>query len=130
MSELPADLKYTQSHEWARLDEDGTVTIGITDHAQEKLGDIVFVECPRPDTTVAAGEVCAVVESVKAASDIYAPLTGQIIESNEALAETPEIINQDAFGEGWLFRMQPEDATVLEELMDAKAYQAHILAGD
>ncbi len=130
MSELPVDLKYTQSHEWARLDDDGTVIVGITDHAQEKLGDIVFVEYPRSDTTVAAGEVCAVVESVKAASDIYAPLTGQIIESHEALAETPEIINQDAFGEGWLFRMQPEDATALEELMDAEAYQAHIQAGD
>lgn len=126
MSDLPSDLKYARSHEWARLNDDGSVTIGITDHAQELLGDLVFVECPQAHAAVTAGEPCAVVESVKAASDIYAPLTGEVIEANDALTDSPEIINQDAFGAGWLFRLQPEDATVLEELMDAAAYQAHI----
>lgn len=130
MSELPAKLKYTPSHEWARLNDDGTVTVGITDHAQERLGDLVFVECPRPDTELAAGQACAVVESVKAASDIYAPVAGVIVESNDALTDTPEIINKDAFGEGWLFRMRPVDATTLEELMDANAYKVHAEAGD
>jgi glycine cleavage system H protein len=130
MTELPADLKYTPSHEWVRLNDDGTVTVGITDYAQEQLGDLVFVEPPKPDTTVTAGQACAVVESVKAASDIYAPLTGRIIDSNEALAESPEIINKDAFGEGWLFKLQPDDATALEELMDAEAYKAHAEAAD
>jgi glycine cleavage system H protein len=130
MSQLPADLKYTPSHEWVRLNDDGTVTVGITDHAQEQLGDLVFVETPRSGTRVSAGQACAVVESVKAASDIYAPLAGEVLESNEALAENPEIINKDAFGEGWLFRLRPEDATALEELMDAEAYQAHIEAAD
>jgi len=128
MSQLPADLKYTASHEWVRLSDDGTVTVGITDHAQERLGDLVFVETPQPDTEVEAGEACAVVESVKAASDIYAPLSGRILESNAALAETPEAINKDPFGEGWLFRLQPADATALDELMDAEAYQAHARA--
>jgi glycine cleavage system H protein len=130
MTELPADLKYTPSHEWVRLNDDGTVTVGITDYAQEQLGDLVFVEPPKPDTAVTAGQACAVVESVKAASDIYAPLTGRIIDSNEALAESPEIINKDAFGEGWLFKLQPDDATALEELMDAEAYKAHAEAAD
>ncbi|MBA2490310.1 MAG: glycine cleavage system protein GcvH [Gammaproteobacteria bacterium] len=129
MSQLPADLKYTPSHEWVRLNDDGTVTVGITDHAQEQLGDLVFVETPPPETQVTAGEACAVVESVKAASDIYAPLSGKIVESNLALAETPEAINKDAFGAGWLFRLAPEDATALEALMDADAYQAHAHAG-
>jgi glycine cleavage system H protein len=130
MNDLPVDLKYTQSHEWVRLSDDGTVTVGITDYAQEQLGDLVFVECPPPDTAVTAGEACAVVESVKAASDIYAPLTGQVIESNEMLTETPDIINQDAFGEGWLFKMQPEDATSLEEFMDAEAYKVYAESAD
>lgn len=128
MSQLPADLKYTASHEWVRLNDDGTATVGITDHAQERLGDLVFVETPQPDTQVTAGEVCAVVESVKAASDIYAPLSGKILASNAALAETPEAINKDAFGEGWLFKLQPEDATALDALMGAEAYQAHTQA--
>jgi glycine cleavage system H protein len=130
MNDLPVDLKYTQSHEWVRLSDDGTVTVGITDYAQEQLGDLVFVECPQPGTAVTAGEACAVVESVKAASDIYAPLTGQVIESNEMLTETPDIINQDAFGEGWLFKMQPEDATALEELMDAEVYKVYAESAD
>lgn len=130
MSQLPADLKYTPTHEWVRLNDDGTVTVGITDHAQEQLGDLVFVETPRPETAVAAGETCAVVESVKAASDIYAPLAGKVIESNEELTENPEMVNKDAFGEGWLFRLQPDNATALDQLMDAQAYQAHIDAAD
>lgn len=130
MSELPADLKYTLSHEWVRLNDDGTVTVGITDHAQEQLGDLVFVECPQPNTEFAAGEACAVLESVKAASDIYAPVTGVTVASNGALADTPEIINKDPFGEGWLFKMQPVNATALEELMDADAYKAHAKSGD
>jgi glycine cleavage system H protein len=130
MSQLPADLRYTRSHEWVRLNDDGTVTIGITDHAQDQLGDLVFVETPRPHTTVTAGEACAVVESVKAASDIYAPLAGKILESNEALAENPEIINKDAFGMGWLFKLQPLDATALQELMDSEAYKAHTESSD
>jgi glycine cleavage system H protein len=130
MNDLPVDLKYTQSHEWVRLSDDGTMTVGITDYAQEQLGDLVFVECPQPGTAVTAGEACAVVESVKAASDIYAPLTGRVVESNEMLTETPEIINQDAFGEGWLFKMQPEDATSLEEFMDAEAYKVYAESAD
>jgi|SRR5215208_338624 glycine cleavage system H protein len=130
MNDLPVDLKYTQSHEWVRLSDDGTVTVGITDYAQEQLGDLVFVECPQPGTAVTAGEACAVVESVKAASDIYAPLTGRVIESNEMLTETPDIINQDAFGEGWLFKMQPENATSLEEFMDAEAYKVYAESAD
>jgi len=130
MNDLPVGLKYTQSHEWVRLSDDGTVTVGITDYAQEQLGDLVFVECPQPGTAVTAGEACAVVESVKAASDIYAPLTGRVIESNEMLTETPDIINQDAFGEGWLFKMQPENATSLEEFMDAEAYKVYAESAD
>lgn len=130
MSELPADLKYTLSHEWVRLNDDGTVTVGITDHAQEQLGDLVFVECPQPNTELAAGHACAVVESVKAASDIYAPVAGITIASNDALVDTPEIINKDPFGAGWLFKMQPADAAALEELMDAEAYKAHAESGE
>jgi glycine cleavage system H protein len=130
MSQLPADLKYTRSHEWARLNDDGTVTIGITDHAQEQLGDLVFVETPKPDAEVNAGEACAVVESVKAASDIFAPLTGKVVESNEALTERPELINKDAFGQGWLFRLKPVDARALEQLMDAEQYRQHAESGD
>jgi glycine cleavage system H protein len=125
MNQSPTDLRYTRTHEWVRLNDDGTVTVGITDQAQERLGDLVFVEAPRPDTTVTAGEACAVVESVKAACDIYAPVSGTVVETNEALTETPEIVNQDAFGRGWLFTLQPDDATALEELMDADAYQTH-----
>jgi glycine cleavage system H protein len=130
MSQLPAELKYTRSHEWARLNDDGTVTIGITDHAQEQLGDLVFVEIPKLNSTVAAGETCAVVESVKAASDIYAPLAGEVIEANAALTESPELINKDPFGDGWMFKLQPDNATALEDLMDAEAYQSHIETAD
>lgn len=120
MSNLPADLKYTATHEWVRINGDGTATVGITDHAQEQLGDMVFVELPALGRVLAAAEECAVVESVKAASDIYSPLAGEIVAINEALADTPELINQDPYGEGWLFRLRIDGS--LDGLMDAAAY--------
>lgn len=120
MSNLPADLKYTATHEWVRINGDGTATVGITDHAQEQLGDMVFVELPELGRVLAAAEECAVVESVKAASDIYSPLAGEIVAINEALADTPELINQDPYGEGWLFRLRIDGT--LDGLMDAAAY--------
>jgi len=122
MSHIPVELKYTKTHEWARLDPDGAVTVGITDHAQEQLGDMVFVELPELKRVVAAGETCAVVESVKAASDVYSPLAGEVVAVNEALAEKPELVNQDPYGEGWLFQLQPAEA--LDALLDAAAYAA------
>ncbi|WP_440996178.1 glycine cleavage system protein GcvH [Arhodomonas sp. SL1] len=125
MSNVPSELKYTASHEWVRPEEDGSVTVGITDHAQESLGDLVFVELPEPGGVDSEATI-AVVESVKAASDIYAPLAGEITEVNERLADEPELINQDPYGEGWLFRMQPADDGAVDGLMDAAAYQGHI----
>jgi glycine cleavage system H protein len=126
MSNVPANLKYTESHEWVRVEADGTVTIGITDHAQEALGDIVFLELPEPGRTVNAGEECAVVESVKAASDIYAPVAGEIIARNDAAIEAPESVNQDAYA-AWLFKLKPADsgklAADLGALLDAAAYE-------
>ena len=122
MSHIPADLRYTKTHEWARLNPDGSVTVGITDHAQEQLGDMVFVELPELERVVAAGEGCAVVESVKAASDVYSPLAGEVVAVNEALTEKPELVNQDPYGEGWLFQLQPGEA--LDGLLDAAAYLA------
>lgn len=119
------DLKYTKTHEWARLEDDGTVTVGITDHAQELLGDVVFLELPDAGRTVAAGEECAVVESVKAASDIYAPVAGEVIESNQAAVDAPETVNADAYGT-WLFRLKPADAADLDALLDAAGYQASV----
>jgi glycine cleavage system H protein len=126
MSNIPVDLKYSKSHEWARVNEDGSVTIGISDNAQDQLGDMVFVELPEVGQTVTAGEACAVVESVKAASDVYSPASGEVVEVNEILADTPETVNQDAYGEGWLFRMQPGDVAELDALLDADAYQAFL----
>lgn len=123
MSNIPVDLKYVKTHEWARLNDDGSVTVGISDNAQEQLGDMVFVELPELGQEVTAAEASAVVESVKAASDVYAPLSGEVVEVNEALADSPETVNQDAYGEGWLFRIQPAAAAELEELMDAEAYE-------
>jgi glycine cleavage system H protein len=119
---IPADLRYTESHEWARANDDGTVTVGITDHAQHLLGDLVFVEIPEVGRVVSVAEACAVVESVKAASDVYSPLDGVIVEVNEALAENPELINQDPYGEGWILRIKT--AATLAELLDATAYEA------
>jgi len=124
MSTLPIDLKYTTSHEWIQSNDDGTITVGITDHAQELLGDLVFVELPEEGSALTAGDQCAVVESVKAASDVYAPVTGEIIAVNEALEAEPELVNTDAFGQGWLFRLKPEQAEQLTELLDADAYAA------
>lgn len=126
MSEAPDDLKYSKSHEWLRANDDGTVTIGITDHAQGQLGDLVYVEVPEEGRELEADEACAVVESVKAASDVYAPITGTVVASNEALADTPEAVNNDAYGEGWLIRIKPADAAALDGLMDAKDYQAFV----
>ena len=122
MSNVPSDLKYTKSHEWVRVNEDGTVTVGITDHAQALLGDLVFVETPEEDANLAAEEACAVVESVKAASDVYTPLAGEVVETNALLTDAPETINNDAYGDGWIFKLRPEDAGAVEELMDADAY--------
>ena len=118
---VPGDLKYTDSHEWIRSESDGTVTIGITDHAQSALGDLVFVELPAVGRKLAAGEACAVVESVKAASDVYAPLAGDVVAINDALAGSPELVNQDAYA-AWLFRMRPSDPNALSSLLDAAAY--------
>jgi glycine cleavage system H protein len=122
MSEIPSDLLYRESHEWVRYDDDGTATIGISDHAQAQLGDMVFVELPEPGMSYEQGDACAVVESVKAASDVYAPLTGEVIENNSALEDSPELVNSDPYGDGWLFRMQLSDPSELEGLLDPEAY--------
>ena len=124
MSNLPEHLKYTKDHEWVRTEPDGTVTVGITDHAQELLGDLVFVELPEVGAGLSTGGECAVVESVKAASDVYSPLNGEVTEVNGALADTPETINQDPYGDGWIYRMRPADAGELDGLLDAAAYAA------
>ena len=124
MSNVPADLKYTQSHEWVRTLPDGTVEIGITDHAQEALGDLVFVEVPDAGRSVKAGEACAVVESVKAASDVYAPLSGEVTAGNPQLASQPEAVNKDAYGAGWLMRLRPAaGALAAAELLSPADYQ-------
>ena len=122
---VPGGLKYADTHEWLKREDDGTVTIGITDHAQSALGDLVYVELPKPGRTVASGEACAVVESVKAASDVYAPIAGEIVESNAALAGSPEAINADAYA-AWLFRMRPADPNALSPFMDAGAYRQFV----
>lgn len=122
MSQVPSDLRYTKDHEWVRDNGDGTVTVGITDHAQEALGDLVFVEVPETGQLVAAGEACAVVESVKAASDIYSPLAGTVAEVNGTLADAPERVNEDPYGEGWIFRIALADATAIGGLLEADAY--------
>ena len=122
MSEIPSDLKYAATHEWARLEEDGTVTVGISDHAQSALGDVVYIEAPELGLTVAAQEEAGVVESVKAASDVYAPISGTVCAVNETLEEAPETVNSDAYADGWFFKMQPADVGELEELLDAEAY--------
>ena len=118
---VPANLKYTKTHEWARRDADGMVTIGITDHAQEALGDIVFLELPETGRKLKAGEECAVVESVKAASDIYAPLSGAVAARNDAAADAPESVNKDAYA-AWLFKIKPDNPAELDALLDAAAY--------
>lgn len=122
---IPSDLKYTSSHEWVRAEADGTVTVGITHHAQDLLGDMVFVENPTVGRKLAASEECAVVESVKAASDVYAPIAGEVIAANEELEGSPEMINKDAYG-AWMFKLKPDNAADLAGLMDATAYAAHV----
>jgi len=124
MSNVPDDLKYAKSHEWVKVLEDGTVEMGITDHAQDLLGDLVFVELPDVGRELKAAEECAVVESVKAASDVYSPVSGTVTGVNEALADSPELINQDPYGKGWLLRLQPNDIGELDNLLDAAAYTA------
>lgn len=125
----PADLKYTKSHEWVRLADDGLVAVGITDHAQELLGDIVFLELPAAGKKVRAGEECAVVESVKAASDIYAPVSGEIVAANTAAAERPEAVNEDAYS-AWLFKIKPDNPSEMGALLDANGYQQAVDAED
>ena len=122
MTEIPNDLRYTKDHEWVREQDDGILAIGITDHAQAALGDLVFVELPVAEDVIGSGAVCAVVESVKAASDVYSPLAGTIIESNTVLADAPELVNSDPYGEGWLFRLRPDAPTEIEELLDNEDY--------
>ena len=126
MSEIPEDLRYLPSHEWARQNMDGTITVGISDHAQESLGDVVFVELPEVGDHVSAREECAVVESVKAASDIFAPVSGEVVEVNEALEDEPELINDGPYADGWLFRIRPDDASELDDTLDAEAYAEEI----
>ena len=124
-NDVPNELSYTKSHEWVRVDEEGIATIGITDHAQEMLGDLVFVELPEVGAELGVGSECAVVESVKAASDVYSPVSGEVVEINEALADAPETINQDAYEEGWIFRVRLSHPDEVDELMDADSYAEH-----
>jgi glycine cleavage system H protein len=126
MSNIPADLRYAKTHEWVRLDDDGSITVGITDNAQEQLGDMVYIEVPDVGKIVKAAQPCAVVESVKAASDVYAPVAGEIVEVNTGLGDSPETVNQDAYGEGWMFRMRPSDRAQINQLLDAAAYEAFL----
>ena len=126
MSNIPSDLKYISSHEWIRLEDDGTVTVGITDHAQELLGDVVYVELPELDSEVALEDEISVVESVKAASDIYAPLSGTIIAVNEVLEDAPETVNSSPYDDGWMFKMKPSEPAEIDGLIDAESYQNEI----
>jgi glycine cleavage system H protein len=122
MSSIPTNLKYAESHEWVRSESDGTLTIGISDHAQQALGDLVFVEVPEVGRSLAKGAAAAVVESVKAASDVYSPVSGEVIAANEALSAAPELVNTDPYGEGWLFKLKPSNDAELSQLLDAAAY--------
>ncbi len=124
MDNTPADLKYTKSHEWVRREDDGSVTVGITHHAQEQLGDMVFVEVPEIGRELAANQAAAVVESVKAASDVYSPVAGRVVAANSALADAPELINRDPFGEGWILRLAPKSPADVDVLLDREGYLA------
>ena len=128
MSKVPHDLRFLKSHEWARLETDGTVTVGISDHAQQALGDLVFVEAPEAGRRVAAGEAIAVVESVKAASDVYSPVSGEIVAGNADLGSRPELINQDPYGAGWIMRIRPDDKQQFAAMLDARGYEAQLAA--
>ncbi|WP_347332879.1 glycine cleavage system protein GcvH [Marinimicrobium locisalis] len=123
MSEIRNELKYLPSHEWARVEGDGTVTIGISDHAQDSLGDVVFVELPEVGSSVSKGEEAGVVESVKAASDIYSPISGEVIAINEALEDSPETVNESPYDDGWFFKVKPEDTNELNDALDAEGYR-------
>ena len=125
MSNIPADLRFAESHEWARLEADGTVTVGISDHAQEALGDVVFVELTEVGNVFGAGDQAGVVESVKAASDVYAPISGEVVEINDGLAAEPALVNSDAESKAWFFKLKLADKSELDGLMDAEAYKAH-----
>lgn len=126
MSNIPKELRYASTHEWVRPEGDGVFTVGITEHAQELLGDMVFVELPDVGDEIAAGDDVAVAESVKAASDVYAPISGEVLEVNEELEDSPELVNSDAFGDGWLFKVKAEDESEVEALLDAEGYGAAI----
>jgi len=128
MIEAPDNLKYTEAHEWLRLEDDGTVTLGITDHAQQALGELVFVDVPDAGDSFEVGDACAVVESVKAASDVYCPLAGTVTEANPALGDQPELINSGPYVEGWILRLEPQNPVDLEDMLDAEAYQ-QLVAG-
>ncbi|WP_373001397.1 glycine cleavage system protein GcvH [Marinobacter sp.] len=128
MSEIPADLKYIETHQWVRVSDDGTATVGITDFAQEQLGDVVYIGVPDVGATVNGGEEAGVAESVKSASDVFSPVTGEVIEVNESLEDEPEKVNEDPYGDGWLYKVRLEDAGELDGLMDASAYAEHVAA--
>ena len=128
MIEAPDNLKYTEAHEWLRLEDDGTVTLGITDHAQQALGELVFVDVPDAGDSFEVGDACAVVESVKAASDVYCPLAGTVAEANPALGDQPELINSGPYVEGWILRLEPQNPEYLDDMLDAEAYQ-QLVAG-
>ena len=126
MSDIPSDLRYAESHEWVSQEEDGVVKVGISDHAQAQLGDLVFIELPEEGATFAQGDACAVVESVKAASDVYCPVSGEVIAVNELLTDSPEIVNNDPYNDGWLFSLRFDEADELDQLMSAEDYKDHI----
>lgn len=124
MSNIPANLKYVASHEWLKLEDDGIITVGITDHAQDLLGDVVFVELPEVGRTVSADEEIAVVESVKAASDVYAPIAGEIVEINDELVDSPELANEDPYGKAWFFKIKPTNVADYDDLLSDEEYQS------
>ena len=126
MSNIPSDLKYVASHEWLKLEDDGIITVGITDHAQDLLGDVVFVELPEVGREVSADEEIAVVESVKAASDVYAPIAGEIVEINDELVDSPELANEDPYGKAWFFKIKPANVTDYDDLLSAEEYEGSL----
>ncbi len=128
MSEIPADLKYIETHQWVRVSDDGTATVGITDFAQEQLGDVVYIGVPELGATVNGGEEAGVAESVKSASDVFSPVTGEVIAINDKLEDEPELVNEDPYGDGWMFKVRLADTGELDSLMDADAYADHVAA--
>lgn len=130
MSDVPADLKYIETHQWVRVSDDGTATVGITDFAQEQLGDVVYIGVPEVGVTVNGGEEAGVAESVKSASDVFSPVTGEVVEVNDNLEDEPEKVNEDPYGDGWLFRVRLSDPGEMDGLMDATAYAEHVAAQD